>query len=508
MKKLIGIDLGTTYSAVSYLDEKGTPTIIHNDEGGNITPSVVYFSSDNPPLIGKEAKKEIDSNKKHTKNPFYFFKTTMGLGKKYKIFNKEITPTILSSLILKKLSQDAQNKLNSSLENLEAVVTVPANFTNEARKQTLEAGRLAGLNIKYIINEPTAAALYYAYDKSSQDLSGYYAVYDLGGGTFDVSIIKASGQDIEVVSSQGVSSLGGKDFDEKLIELVKKKFKEQTGRELNESEYDPEQAEEDKKSLSKRDEVNISLGRGADRVRIPIKRDEFQIAISSLVTQTEMLCESAMEEVALTPNDLQEVFLVGGSTRIPLIKKSVEKIFNKKPLSTHNPDEVVSLGASIYCGYKTSQKNLNTIQKAVIDKVKIQEITNHFFGTIIVGEEMEHLELQNDILIKKGEKIPCSKSRIYGTIRDNQSTINCQITQSGRAETDPKFVNIIWKGELDIPSGRPAGQEVNISFSYDENQIMKCSFLDVNSGRKKSIDLSMSTINKIEEKEIEKFLVE
>ena len=397
-----------------------------------------------------------------------------------------------------------QNRLNSSLE---AVVTVPANFTNEAREQTLEAGRLAGLDIKYVINEPTASALYYAY-KSGQDLSGHYAVYDLGGGTFDISIIKASGKDIQVLSSEGVPHLGGKDFDDKLIELVRKKFKKQTGNELHEDEYSYGDAEEDKKSLSKRDEINISLGRGADRIQICIKRSEFEATISSLVTQTEMLCESAMDEVELSANDIQEVFLVGGSTRIPFIKKSVEKIFNKKPLSTHNPDEVVSLGASIYCGYKTNQTNLNPIQKAFMDKVKIQEITNHFFGTIVIGKEMEQLALKNDVLIKKGEKIPCSKSRVYHTTRDDQTKIECQITQSGREETDPKFVNIIWAGDLDIPSGRPAGQEVKVTFSYDENQIMKCSFLDINSGRQKSIDLNMDKKNSLEKEGIEKFLVD
>ena len=499
MKKLIGIDLGTTNSVVSYLDEMGTPTIIHNDDGDNITPSVVYFSSGTHSIVGKEAKKELDS-----KNTFSFFKREMGLDKKYRVFDKEVTPTILSSLILKKLNQDAQNKLSNPLE---AVVTVPANFTNEAREQTLEAGKLAGLNIKYIINEPTASALYYAY-KSGQDLSGYYAVYDLGGGTFDISIIKASGKDIEVLSSEGVPHLGGKDFDDKLIELVKKKFKEKTGNELHKDEYNYGDAEEDKKSLSKRNEINISLGRGADRVQIHIRRDEFEVAISALITQTEMLCESAMDEIELTAHDIQAIFLVGGSTRIPFVKKSVEKIFNQKLVSTHNPDEVISLGASIYCGYKTNQQNLNPIQKAFIDKVKVQEITNHFFGTIVLGEEMEQLALKNDTLIKKGEKIPCSKSRTYQTIKDNQSKIQCRITQSGRDETDPKFVNIIWKGYLDIPSGRPAGQEIRVTFSYDENQIIKCSFLDVNSGRQKSIDLNMDKKNKVKEKGIERFLVD
>lgn len=503
MKKLIGIDLGTTNSAVSYLKESGEPEIIHNDDGEqtNITPSVVHFSSGTQSIVGIEAKKELNSS---SENTFDCFKGKMGSDKKYKLFDKEITPTILSSLVLKKLHQNSQNKLNNPLET---VVTVPANFTNEAREQTLEAGRLAGLDIKNIINEPTAAALYYAY-KSERGLSGHYAVYDLGGGTFDISIIKAEGKDIEILSSEGVAQLGGKDFDQKLIELVQKKFKEQTGNELDKDEYNDEKAEKNKKTLSTRDEAKIFLGRGANRVEICIGKDEFEASISNLIEQTKMLSEAAMEKAKLTPHDIKEVFLVGGSTRIPFVKQTVEEVFRKKPLSSHNPDEVVSLGASVYCGYKTDQKNLNPLQKAYMAKVKIQEITNHYFGTIVVGQEMEQLALQNDVLIKKGERIPCSKSKVYHTHSDGQSSIKCTITQSGHDETDPKFVNTIWEGVLDMPPDRPAGQEVRVTFSYDENQIMKCSFLDVSSGRQKSIDLNMDKKDEIKKEEIEKFLVD
>ena len=499
MKKLVGIDLGTTNSAISYLDEMGTPTIIHNEDGDNITPSVVCVTSENQSLVGKEAKKEIDSE-----NRFECFKRDMGLGKKWNVYGQDITPTFLSGLVLKKLHKDAKNKLHTPLE---AVVTVPANFTNDAREQTLEAGKMSGLDIKYIINEPTASALYYAY-KSGEELSGNYAVYDLGGGTFDISIVKASGKDIEVLSSEGVSRLGGRDFDEKLINLVSKKFKEKTGNDLDKDQYSFQDAEEDKKSLSKREEINISLGRGSDRIQINIQKKEFEESISSLIAQTKLLCESAMDQVQLNSSDIKKVFLVGGSTRIPFVQESVKEIFGEKILSTHNPDEVVSLGASVYCGYKTDKDNLNTIQKQIVDNLRIQEITNHFFGTIILDEEMEKIDLKNDTLIKKGNKIPCSETRMYSTVQDNQSKIKCTITQSGREETDPKFVSIIWEGYLDLPSGRPSGQEVKVTFSYDENQLMKCSFLDVNSKKEKSIDLSLNKNNENEVLNLEKFLID
>ncbi len=505
MKKLVGIDLGTTNSVVSYLDEMGSPTIIHNDDGGNITPSVVHFSSANHSIVGREAKKEFPKEFPTTNTQtFAFFKRHMGSDKKITIFEKEITATVLSGLVLKKLHEDAKNKLDSSLE---AIVTVPASFSNKAREKTLESGKLAGIDISNIINEPTAAALYYAY-KSGKDLSGNYAVYDLGGGTFDISIIRASGKDIEVLSSEGVFNLGGKDFDDKLISLVREKFKKQTGRELEADDYNYIDAEEDKKSLSKRDEINISLGRGSERVTINIQRTEFETAISPLVAQTEMLCESAMDKVKLNTSDIKDIFLVGGSTRIPLIKSSVERNFNKNPLTTHNPDEVVSLGASIYCGYKTHKSNLNVVQKTCMEKVNIQEITNHFFGTIVIDEDMGQLTLKNDILIEKGSKIPCSIHKIYQTIRDNQSKIECTITQSSHNETDPEFVNVIWQGDLSIPTGRPAGQQIRVTFSYDENQIMQCSFLDISSNRQTSIDLNMDKENSSVKTEVEKFLVD
>ena len=403
MSKLIGIDLGTTNSVVSYLDQMGNPAIIHNDEGDNITPSVVLFTSAENILIGKEAKKDLDYE-----NKAECFKRAMGSERVYNIFGKELTPVFLSSLILNKLFKDAKAQLGDVSE---AIVTVPANFSNKARECTLEAGKMAGLNIKYIINEPTSAALYYAY-KSGEVLSGNYIVYDLGGGTFDISVIKASGNDIEVLSSEGVSRLGGRDFDEKLFQLVAKKYKEQAGQQLDKEDYSLNQAEEDKKSLSKREEIRLSIGKGDKRVRIVIQKKEFEIAISSLITQADILCESAMKEAGLDVSDIKSVFLVGGSTRIPFVKESVEKIFKQTPLSLDNPDEVVSLGASIYCGYKANKKYLNPVQQSRINKVQIQEITNHFFGTIVLGyrEECKMEELVNTILIKKGEKIPCSKS--------------------------------------------------------------------------------------------------
>ena len=337
--------------------------------------------------------------------------------------------------------------------------------------------------------------MYYAY-KSNQDLNGVYVVYDLGGGTFDVSIIKALGKNIEVLASEGVATLGGKDFDETLVELVKKKNKAQDGPHLKDYDYSVDKAESDKKSLSKRDECKIHVGTGPSRVELTVTQKEFEDAISHFIAQTEMLCETAMDSIKLDRATIQGVFLAGGSTRIPAIRRSVEKVFQKRPVAIHNPDEVVSLGASIFCAYKTNSANLNPAQKISIQKIELQEIANHFFGTIVLGEELEQIDLVNDTLIPKGTRIPHSISKIYTTVRDDQTQVRCRITQSGHEETDPKFVNIIGEGYLELPHGRPASQEIEVTYSYDDNQIMKCTFLDVATGRTKKIDLNINKNNK------------
>lgn len=500
MKKLIGIDLGTVHSAVSYLDDMGKPHIIHNNDGDNLVPSVVSFEDKATYTIGIEAKKDLDN-----KNRFEMFKRDMGFDKKYKSsFGQEYTPTDLSSLILKDLFKIAKSKVGDISE---AVVTVPANFTNQAREATLEAGKMAGFNVNHIINEPTAAALYYSYT-SKEKLSGNYAFYDLGGGTFDVSIVKIFGDDIKILASEGVAKLGGRDFDKKLQEVVFKKYKDKTGDNLPEEEYDLNKVEEDKKSLSKRESIKLSFGRGSDRVQILITKKEFETAISALVTQAEILCESAVKQSGLDISDIKAVFLVGGSTRVPFVRESINKVFKKEPISRDNPDEVVSLGASVYCGCKTDQVNLNPIQKAHIQKVDLQEITNHYFGTIVVRGSFEDRKYEkiNAILISKGSKIPCSKSETFETIRDGQSNIECEVTQSSHEEIDPSFVNIIWKGDLELPQNRPAGQKILITYSYDSNQIMNCEFLDVASGIKKTIDLNINKKNG-QNKDLKKLLV-
>ena len=483
MGNIVGIDLGTTYSAIAKLDETGRPEIVENDDGENVTPSVVEFTSATGFIVGESAKGQL-GHAEFEKNRASEVKRSMGTKKKYEFFGETHTPTSVSALILKKLKEDAE-RVYGSIDS--AVVTVPANFANEAREAPQTAAEMAGLKVDFIINEPTAAALAYAF-QSGKELSGTFIIYDLGGGTFDCTIAKIVGQDIEILTTEGVSRLGGKDFDEELTKIVSKKFKDETGNDINLEDFTSNDAEALKKKLSARDS---SSARVAGET-LPVSREEFESAISNLILQSELAVETALSRLELKPSDITDVILVGGSTRIPAVQESIAKIFKKEPKLFGNPDESVALGAAIYAAYKSDLKNLNPLQKQAISKLSMAETATHFFGTIIMADSVTgKREEANSIIIAKDEKIPCSITESYYTLSDNQTRVDCTITQSGTAETDPAFVTIIWQGDLEIQGGRPAGQEIKVTFSYTEDNKMGASFLDVGSGKTKEVDLTV-----------------
>ena len=499
MASFIGIDLGTTFSAIATIDDTGRPSIVHNKQGENITPSCVAETSEGVMEVGEFARRQW-GNAPDTAAAR--FKRDMGTSTNHSIDGKAFTPTQLSTFILKKLVSDAENALGDIGD---AVVTIPANFANEAREATMAAALAAGLQVKYIVNEPTAAALYYAF-KGGDELSGMYAVYDLGGGTFDVSVIQVDGQDVDVIATNGVSKLGGDDFDKALRKIVQAKFKEQTGEDLEPDDFTINDAEEEKKSLSKRKRVTVRVA----RQMIDINREEFEEAISSYITQTEMLSETTIDEAGIEVGDLKGVFLVGGSSRIPMVQESVKKIFRQEPNSTANVDEVVALGAALYAAYKGDHSNLSAVQKNAIQKIKVSESTGMCFGTISLGHDTarDQAKLQNSIIIKKGEKIPCSVTESFYTVSDGQEGVECKVTESKSPETDPRFVKVIKEARLELPPGRPAQQEVKVTFAFDDNQIMKCSFTDVETGKEIKIELSMTESSGADSDEIDKFLVE
>ena len=373
MGNFIGIDLGTTFSAVAYIDESGRPKILNNDRDENITPSCVA-DINGKIVVGERARRHWGND---PDNAAARFKRDMGTAKVHKIGEKEFTPTELSAAVLKKIKSDVEEKIGAIEE---AVVTIPANFSQEARDATMKAGTLAGLNVKFIINEPTAAALYYAYE-SGDDLTGTYAVFDLGGGTFDVSVVKVAGQDIEVIASNGLAKLGGSDFDKSLWDLIVKKHKQETGSDVSLEDFNMNDAEIEKKSLSGRKRTTAEI----ERDLIDVTRSEFEETISSAIAQIEMMSENTLDEAGITAEEISSVFLVGGSTRLPCVVECAKKVFGKDPVSTINVDEVVALGACLYAAYKSDGTGLSEIQKTSISKLKVSEVTNECFGTISVG---------------------------------------------------------------------------------------------------------------------------
>ena len=496
MTSYIGIDLGTTFSAAAYIDQSGRPTIVSNDRDENITPSCVAKVKGEI-VVGERARRQWGNDEA---NAAARFKGDMGTAKTHAIDGKEFTPTELSAAVLKKIKTDIETKIGPVSE---AVITIPANFSQESRDATMEASRISGLNVKYIINEPTAAALYYAFE-SDGDLAGTYVVFDLGGGTFDVSVIKVSGQDVEVVASNGLHKLGGDDFDHKLWDLIALKYKNEVGSQLTKSDYPINAVEEEKKSLSTRKRTTAEI----DRQLIDVSRLEFEESISSLMAQIEMMCEATLDEANVTPEELAAVFMAGGSTRMPCVIAAAERVFKREPVSTVNVDEVVALGACLYAAYKSDGVNLSEIQKQSVSKLNLSEVTNECFGTISLDTSGSRgQEIVNSILIKKGQKIPCSVTQMYSTVRDGQTAINCSITESKSPETNPKFVKIIHEEDLELPPDRPAGQEIEITYSYDENQMMNASFKDVGTGKETKISLSRAA-GKSADSEINKFLVE
>ncbi|MFL2763207.1 MAG: Hsp70 family protein [Dehalococcoidia bacterium] len=481
MANIIGIDLGTTNSVIAYLDTLGKPKIQASPEGDHLTPSVVAFEGSNV-IVGEESKKmlQIDSS-----NVFSEFKREMGSDTKFSFKDKKYSASDLSSFVLKKLIQNTEESLGKVDE---IIVTIPANFSNEAREDTIRAGKLAGYDVKYIINEPTAAAIYYARELNLA--SGIYGVYDFGGGTFDVSIVSIEEDSVEVITSSGVNKLGGKDLDDKLFELIALKFKSTTNEELQLGTVHElaVSVEDTKKTLSSRETAPISVfGGTAGRTNFDITREEFEKAITVYITQAEMLCEQALEDSGKTVDDINDIFLVGGSTRVPAIVNSVAKLFNKTPKSIANPDEVVALGAALYAGFQYKDL-LNPQQKNELETMELQEVTNHYFGTFAIVSGADHYS--NDIVIHKNSAIPAEVTKTYYTQANNQRTVNCEVTQSSAPETDPKFVKIVWEGKLPLPPNRPAGQPIDVTFKYDINQVMHCLFKDVGTNEIVEVNLN------------------
>jgi len=512
MNKVVGIDLGTTNSAIAALDDIGKPKMIANQDGGNITPSVIFFEGDNV-IVGEEAKK---ATQYAPEKCIRFVKRSMQKEDAViKVEGKSFSPEQASSLILKKIVQDFE-QLEGKIS--EAVITVPANFNNIARDRTMAAAKIAGLNVNHIINEPTAAALFYA---TKTQLSGRIVIYDLGGGTFDVTACEVNGNDIEILTSFGIQELGGHDFDEKLIDFFEKKLQSEhnmslfeTNKDLDKVKYEYE-IEQIKKTLSKRDKTIFTVSTKEGPKNLSITKNEFEEIISLYVSQTELQLDSLCAELNLKPGDFTNVLLVGGSTRIPAFRESVKQYFGKEPLTEVNVDEAVALGACIYAGMKTESSNLNAAQKSAVDSVKLQEITNHNFGIIIqeYNESKNIMEQKVRIMIGKNSVIPTEFKDTFYTVLANQTEVPLTVTQDTFGSDNPKMVKTIGEMMLGpLPAGRDEGQPIEITYKYNSSGVMECKFLDVNSKVEKEADIEVkgTSAKDIESstEELEMFILE
>lgn len=510
MAKFVGIDLGTTFSAIAVLDELGRPEMISVDQH-RIVPSVVYFDESDVGnvIVGYQATNAL-SDPEVGGRVIQDVKRHMGDGKKYSVDGNEFTPVQIASFILKKLVKEA-----SELKGLigEVIITVPANFSERERKATMDAGEMAGLKVKHIINEPTAAAIYYA---SQNPISGTVLVYDLGGGTFDVTIARYQGKEVKVLCSQGDRHLGGKDFDQKLLDVFDAKYMAKFGTRLVNSENRESwlsEAAKIKQNLSAKTTQSVRLVGTAGAEKFEISRTEFEQAISTYMAKTELLIDALLDEASLSPKEIDHILLVGGSTRIPSVQESLKRIFKKDPLKSVNPDEAVALGAAIYAGLSASAETLNAAQAASIGSIKLTEICNDFFGTISISEHEQTgmAELVNSIVLAKNTPLPCSVTKTFYTVMPGQTSVNCKVTQSKNDETDPEFVHVVWEGSLDnLPAGRPPGQPIAVTYSYDMNGRMNCSYTDVNSGKTTTVDLHPNSDKSVDKQKaaVDDFLVE
>ncbi len=492
MSNIVGIDLGTTFSSLAMLNAIGKPEIIPNADGDRLTPSAIFFDEDNGGVIrvGIEA---INSRHLNASRSVRWVKRHMGDSDfKVAIDGKDWTPTELSALILKKLRQDCSAQAG---EIRDAVISVPAHFDEIRRKATMDAGTAAGFNVIGIVNEPVAAALCYA---TTRQVSGRVLVYDLGGGTFDVTLMDVKGLDMEIICSQGDHALGGIDFDKTVLDLLLKMYHDKFGADLITTEEDrakyEDEAEDIKKTLSRRPIAKTMLYGPSGSMRAEVNREMFEQGITSLVARADMLVEVVLDEAGVKPSDVNTVLLVGGSTRVPLIRTHLEAIFGFPPECSINVDECVALGAALHAGITKLRQDPDNVAAGIREGLKdisLTDVCNHSYGTICapIDKETGRRVIQNRIILKKNTPLPCDISQTFYTVSEGQKRVEVTITQG--EDTDPAYVNRIATHSLDLPPDRPAERPIQVTYSYDLNQRMHCAFQDVESGRLLELDFSL-----------------